>query len=280
VLLLGDGTKPAVRAAAVRVRGLLEPRARVVAVDLEGTRDLLRIRADLAIVLGGDGALLSVARRLGANPVPIFGVNFGKLGFLTEFTENEIASGLDAWLRGELPPPVERMRLRCALSSTKTGAPGGPWLALNDAVLERWGPRTLTIHLEVDGVYATTYRGDGVIVATPVGSTAHSLAGGGPLVEPSHDAIVLTPMCPHSLTNRSVVLPPDARVTLIFASGTGPAGFSIDGQENVRIRPGDRVEIRRAARPALLQPSGKRGWFAVLRSRLHWGLSGVSGKDE
>ncbi len=269
VLVLGDALKPGVAAAAARVREFLRRRARVVAVDLLGRRDLASVRADLAVVLGGDGAILAAARRMGERPIPILGVKFGRLGFLTELRENEIEPVLERWLAGDLPPPRPRMRIRCAVER-----PGrdGEALALNDVVFERMGPRTVVIHLEVNGRYATTYRGDGVISSTPVGSTAHSLAAGGPLLEPSMEAFVLTPMCPHTLANRPLVLPPESRIALTLDSEGGPALCVADGQQSFEVRPGNRVLLRRARRPALLQGTGKRDYFAVLRDRLHWGL--------
>ena len=145
-------------------------------------------------------------------------------------------------------------------------------LALNDVVFERYGPRTVVIHLEVNGRYATTYRGDGVIVSTPVGSTAHSLAAGGPLLEPSMEAFVLTPMCPHTLANRPLVLPADSRIALTLETSGVTALCVADGQQSFDVHAGDRVLLRRARRPALLQGTGKRDYFAVLRDRLHWGL--------
>ena len=144
-------------------------------------------------------------------------------------------------------------------------------LALNDVVFERRGPRTIIVHLEVNGRYATTYRGDGVIVSTPVGSTAHSLAAGGPLLDPTMEAVVLTPICPHTLADRPLVLPGTSRIALTLESKGVPAICVADGQEAVPVRPGDRVLVRRAARPALFQGSGRRDHFAVLRERLHWG---------
>jgi len=269
VLVLGDARKPGVAAAAARVRQFLKPRARVVAVDLLGRRDLATIRADLALVLGGDGAILAAARRMGDRPIPILGVKFGRLGFLTELRENEIEPVLERWLAGDLPPPRPRMRIRCTVE--RKGRPEEA-VALNDVVFERMGPRTIVIHLEVNGRYATTYRGDGVIASTPVGSTAHSLAAGGPLLEPSMEAFVLTPMCPHTLANRPLVLPADSRIALTLET-EGPSGLCVaDGQQSFEVKPGARVLLRRARRPALIQGTGRRDYFAVLRDRLHWGL--------
>lgn len=280
LLVLGDGRKPGVALAAERVKRYLRRRARVASVDLGSRRDLSRVRADLALVLGGDGAILSAARRMGDHSIPILGVNFGKLGFLTELREDEIEGALDRWLEGRLPPPRPRMRLRCEILRENARGRRRPDEAtvLNDVVFERFGPRTIVVHLEVNGRYASTYRGDGIIVSTPVGSTAHSLSAGGPLVEPSMDAVVLTPMCPHSLADRPLVLPGDSRVTLTLESADARAICVADGQTPYDVRAGDRVVIRRARRPALLQGTGRRDWFAVLRERLHWGLpTGFSG---
>jgi len=231
------------------------------------------VKADLALILGGDGAILSAARRMGDNAVPILGVKFGKLGFLTELREDEIEDALDRWIAGRLPRPHARMRVECAVRRGGR-APRDrdrAW-ALNDIVLERFGPRTVVIHLEVDGRYATTYRGDGLIVSTPVGSTAHSLAAGGPLVEPAMEGFVLTPMCPHSLANRPLVLPATSRITLTLETGNETAICVADGQTVIDVARGDRVAIRKARRPARFQGTGKPGFFPVLRERLHWGL--------
>ena len=279
LLVLGDRRKPGVALAAARVKRYLGRRAPVVVEDLRGRRDLSRVRAGLALVLGGDGAILAAARRMGDHAIPILGVNFGKLGFLTELREDEIEGALDRWLEGKLPPPRPRMRIQCEIRRAKggRGKPEGATV-LNDVVFERYGPRTIVVHLEVNGRYASTYRGDGIIVSTPVGSTAHSLSAGGPLVEPSHGALVLTPMCPHSLADRPLVLPAESRVTLTLESAAARAICVADGQTKFDVRAGDRVVLRRARKPALLQGTGRRDWFAVLRERLHWGLpSGYSG---
>ncbi len=279
VLVLGDGRKPGVAPGAARVRDYLRRRARVVAVDLAGRRDLSRVRADLALVLGGDGAILSAVRRMGDRPIPLLGVRFGKLGFLTELREHEIEGALDRWLAGELPEPRPRMRIRCEIRRGPVRRGRGARrrkpetaLALNDVVFERYGPRTIVLRLDVNGRYATTYRGDGVIASTPVGSTAHSLAAGGPLLEPSVDALVLTPMCPHSLANRPLVLPADSRVSLTLETGSVTALCVADGQQSFDVRPGESVLLRKARSPALFQGTGRRDYFAVLRERLHWGL--------
>ena len=273
VLVLGDPERPGVAAATTRIRRYLGRRARVQVARLRGRRRPGEGRADLALVLGGDGAILEAVRRLGESTVPVLGVKFGKLGFLTELREDEIEDALDRWLAGSLPPPHARMRVRCEVrAAARPRRRPEEAVALNEIVLERYGPRTVLIHLEVDGRYASTYRGDGLIVSTPVGSTAHSLAAGGPLLDPSMEGFVLTPMCPHSLADRPLVLPPESRIALLLEAKDETAICVADGQRVRQVLPGDRVLRRRARRPALLQGTGRRGFFAVLRERLHWGL--------
>jgi NAD+ kinase len=271
VLILGDPRRPGVAAATARLRQYLRRRARVATADLRGRGT--GAKADLAVVLGGDGAILAAVRRMGDRPIPILGVKFGKLGFLTELREDEIEDALDRWLEGRLPPPRPRMRVECEVRRGD-GPARRPerGVALNDVVIERYGPRTVTLHLEIDGRYASTYRGDGLIVSTPVGSTAHSLAAGGPLLDPALEAFVLTPMCPHSLADRPLVLPATSRIALRLEAVDETAICVADGQQVIQLRPGDRVLLRRARRPALLQGTGRRDYFAVLRERLHWGL--------
>jgi len=271
VLLLGDRRKAGVAPAAERLRRFLRGRARVAATDLDGRRDLSRLRADLAVVLGGDGAILSAVRRMGERPIPVLGVKFGRLGFLTELRENEIEETLQRWMEGRLPAPRPRMRLHAEIERARPSRKREEAVALNDFVFERLGPRILVMHLEVNGRDATTYRADGVIIATPLGSTAHSLAAGGPLLDPAMEAVVLTPICPHTLADRPLVLPERSRVSLRLESDDAKAIFVADGRHSFDVLPGDRVIVRRAARPALFQGTGRRGWFEVLRDRLHWG---------
>jgi NAD+ kinase len=273
VLVLGNRAKPGVAGAADRVREHLRGRARFSFVDLEAKSARPLPRVDLAVVLGGDGAILAAVRRMGERASPVLGVKFGRLGFLTELRENEIEETLERWLAGSLPKPRPRMRLRCTVVRSG-GARRRPEeaLALNDVVFERYGPRTIVVHLEVNGRYATTYRGDGVIASTPVGSTAHSLAAGGPLLEPSMEAVVLTPMCPHTLANRPLVLPADSTVALTLDAGKVPGICVADGQKTFDVHSGDRVVLRKARTPALLLGTGRRDYFEVLRERLHWQL--------
>lgn len=269
VIVVGDAGKPGVPEAARRVEAILAPDVERLRVDLEGACDLSAERADLVIVLGGDGALLDAVRRLGDHEAPVLGINLGRLGFLAGIRANEIDDAVrDVVVRGRLVLS-RRMQLEASVRCAD-GRSHGPLRGLNDAVVERWDPRSLAIDLMVDGTLATTYRGDGVIVATPTGSTAHSLAAGGPIVEPQTEAFVVAPMCSHSVANRPLVLRADQELTLRVGSGSRRPGLAVDGQVLVDLAEGDEVSVVRSRRPALLVFPCGRTYFDVLRERLHW----------
>jgi len=270
VFLVGDEGRPRVSRALKRLGHLLEGRADVVGVDPFGADDLGEIEADLIIVLGGDGAILAASRRLGPRETPVLGVNFGKLGFLAALRARELERAADE-IVGERKYRVSR---RMTLEATLYRASGeieGPVRGLNDAVVERWDARTIAVEFVVDGEVATTYRGDGVIVATPTGSTAHSLAAGGPIVEPGVEALVVSPICAHSVANRPLVLSPDQVVTLRVKGGSLRPGLAVDGQVLFDLAAGDEIQVRRSAHPFLLAMPADRTFFEVLRTRLQWG---------
>ncbi len=270
VFLVGDEGRPRVSRALKRLGHLLEGRADVVGVDPFGADDLGEIEADLIIVLGGDGAILAASRRLGPRETPVLGVNFGKLGFLAALRARELERAADE-IVGERKYRVSR---RMTLEATLYRASGeieGPVRGLNDAVVERWDARTIAVEFVVDGEVATTYRGDGVIVATPTGSTAHSLAAGGPIVEPGVEALVVSPICAHSVANRPLVLSPDQVVTLRVKGGSLRPGLAVDGQVLFDLAAGDEIQVRRSAHPFHLAMPADRTFFEVLRTRLQWG---------
>jgi NAD+ kinase len=223
---------------------------------------------DLLVVFGGDGTLLRAAGRVADSGVPILGVNLGHLGFLTSCSPDDVETALAAALAGTLPLE-ERMRLRCELhrASGETIVK----LACNDAVFSQ-GALARLIELEalLDGQPVTVYRADGLIVATPTGSTAYTLAAGGPIVAPEVNAIVLTPICPHTLTNRPVVAPATSRLTVRLAAPADHVRFTVDGQWGVQLHADDRVEISLGAPPLHLHRP-EDGYFAVLRQKLGWG---------
>jgi len=271
IILTGDGRRPKVGAVAEEVLGLLEGRADVVVADLALDRDLQDVDADLAVILGGDGAILSTARRLGSNQIPAIGVNLGKFGFLAGGSLVEFREHLDDVLSGTCPVS-HRMMLSCTVEHQDGEV--STHQALNDVVVSRGAlSRLITVGLVVDGHRATTYNGDGVIVSTPTGSTAHSLSAGGPVLDPVLEAVVITPICPHTLTNRPVVLPGSVEIALYTESAPVDTGLTLDGQTYRDLREGDCVRIRRSEQTFQLIDLGLRTYYDTLREKLSWGGS-------
>lgn len=231
-------------------------------------RDALGARIDLMIVFGGDGTLLSAARALGGHNVPILAVNLGGLGFLTSVTLDELYPLMEQVLTGEYRTS-DRMMLDAEIRRKGTSE---VQCALNDAVANKGEKaRMLDFDVHVDGHHVGRYRADGIIVATPTGSTAYSLAAGGPIVDPSLDAFIITPICPHMLTNRPLVIPGSARIELDFTAASEPVYVTLDGQISLELEPTDRVQITKSEkRVALVRPPSK-SYFQILRSKLRWG---------
>jgi NAD+ kinase len=228
-------------------------------------------QVDLVVVLGGDGTLLSVADCIGASgaDVPILGVNFGSLGFLTEATLPELYPSLEAALSGQTRVE-ERMMLRAA--TLRDGQRLPERLALNDVVITKTARARMTdLSVSVGDEFVTRVKADGLIVATPTGSTAYNLAAGGPIVQPTIDALVLTPIAPHMLTNRPIVIPSTALVRVQPQMNERDELYvTFDGQTGYELRAGDEVQIRCAdKRVRLLRPSS-RSYFDVLRQKLKW----------
>jgi NAD+ kinase len=233
-------------------------------------RRALAEKADLVVVLGGDGTLLAVARALGESPVPILGVNLGTMGFLAETARGELFSSLEEVIGGRFRTEA-RMRLDVLVD--RAGTEVGRYLALNDAVIANTSlARIVDLAVQADGVEVTTYHADGLIVSTPTGSTAYSLSAGGPLVLPSHEAILLTPICPHALSQRPLVLPETCEVAVDVRGRQGSdIKLTVDGQVGCQLGEGDRVITRRSRHPVhLLVPPG-RNRFEVMREKLRWG---------
>jgi NAD+ kinase len=238
------------------------PGASVVAADaLAGAIDVL-------VVLGGDGTFLYGAALVGDRGIPIFGVNLGSLGFITPYARSEAAAAIDEAARGGLVIE-ERIRLAVSIRVPEGAVPVQAPAALNDAVLTRSVARLLDLEARLDGAEITTYKADGLIVATPTGSTAYSLAAGGPLLTPDLQGLVLTPISPHTLTNRPLVFRPDSRLAIRNASD-GPATLTIDGHWTRELPADGWIDVRRAERPLRLYQA-PRGFFGILRERLSWG---------
>jgi NAD+ kinase len=224
---------------------------------------------DLIVVLGGDGTMLGAARLIGTRQIPVLGVNFGWLGYLTEFTLEEMFPALESVSEGNFF--VER-RMMIDVMLNRGGGVVASCPALNDAVVTKAAPaRMIEIESLINGMFVNSFRADGMIVATPTGSTAYSLSAGGPIVHPSMSAILLTPICPHMLSNRPVVVPGDSVVDLVFRREEDDLMLTIDGQPGVELLHDDRITLRRSQTTFdLLRPTN-RNYFEVLRTKLKWG---------
>ncbi len=233
-------------------------------------RHELAEKVDLVIVLGGDGTLLAVARAIGNRAVPILGVNLGALGYLAEISQDEMFPVLEEVLAGRFHTEP-RMRLDVELH--REGEPPRRYLALNDVVVTKTAlSRLVDLETRADGVLVTTYHADGLIVATPTGCSAYSLSAGGPLVVPGFEAIVLTPICPHTLTQRPLVLPPTCDLEIVVRDTRGgDVQLTVDGQVGCEVHEGDRVRVRRSPQPVLLLTAPGRTRFEVMRAKLRWG---------
>jgi NAD+ kinase len=230
--------------------------------------DLASKALDLVVVLGGDGTLLSAARVTAAVDVPLLGVNLGSLGFLTEVPLEALYPMLDAIAQGRAT--VEhRSLMHCELRRGDTVR--GSHLVFNDAVVNKTAlARLNTYDLYIDKVFVSSYRADGMIVATPTGSTAYSLSAGGPVVMPTVNAFVITPVAPHSLTHRPLVVPDSVEIEILLRSGEDFAYLSLDGQSGLDLSDGDRVRCRKSEHQVNLFRTGS-DFFQVLRSKLKWG---------
>jgi NAD+ kinase len=229
----------------------------------------MALEADLIISLGGDGTLLNIAPLVVRPEVPILGVNLGGLGFITEVAVDELESVLSKTLDGDFEVEL-RMTLEVRVIGKKSRS--RKFRILNDAVIAK-GARSRIIDLEtyVGEDYLCTYRADGLIISTPTGSTAYSLAAAGPILEPTLGAIVLSPICPHTLTNRPIVVPSNAAIRVTLRSFGDTVFFSPDGQQGVRLNNGDRVEARDYGMPVSLIKLPSRSYYEILREKLKWG---------
>lgn len=273
VAILGNGTKDDVPIAADLLATAMNdvPGLKLTDIDLGAESDLSGLSAHVALVLGGDGTVLHTARRMGDRPIPVLGVNLGRLGFLADLTPEALV--------GRLPDLAERrftvdhlMTLDAALS--RKGEPTRHFRALNDVVL-RAAPafHLLEIGLEIDGECVITYRGDGVIVATPVGSTAHSLSAGGPILPPDAFMFVITPICPHTLTQRPLV---DSAHKVYELSSNNPDGSTylvVDGQVQIPLNRGDMIAIRRGASAFPMVRLPGQTFYRTLRDKFGWGAT-------
>ncbi len=278
---VGLCVKPASRTAADAARALhgwLEERGVTVRADPDAAavcgvsaheRETLAEKVDLLLVLGGDGTILAVVRESGSFEVPILGVNLGTLGFLAEINPDQQHALLEDMLAGHYEvEPRMRLRVRVVRDGTEILSA----LALNDAVFTRTElSRMLHIEARADGVPVTRYRGDGLIVSTPTGSTAYTLSAGGPILMPGSRVVALTPICPHTLTQRPLVLPAESALEITVRDDEGAAQLTVDGQVGASLAPSDIVYVTTDVPPAWFVVVPDRSRFEVLRTKLGWG---------
>jgi NAD+ kinase len=224
---------------------------------------------DLVLSLGGDGTLLGAAALAASSGVPILGVNLGDLGFLTEITQEEWRAAFEAYRDGELGIS-ERFMLEARVA--RNGRQLEARLGLNDAVVSASGvARIIRLEVNIRPSYLGRYRADGLIVATPTGSTAHCLSAGGPILHPEMSCLILNPICPFSLSNRPLVVPGDQRVEIVVEPGQRyPVCLTVDGRTVATLEPGDVVEVQEAREKTRLVRSQERSFYEVLRSKLRW----------
>lgn len=241
----------------------------VACAPLAEENDELTEDVDLLVVLGGDGTMLRAARLLSKRQAPVLGVNFGFLGYLTEFTLAEMFAALDSLREGQFSLD-HRMLLDVQLH--RAGETTTLPRALNEAVLSKaMAVQMNELECHINGMYVNHFRADGMIVATPTGSTAYSLSAGGPILHPSMSAILLTPICPHMLSNRPVVVPGESVVDLTFKRGGEDLVLTVDGQVAINLQPADRITLRRSQTTFNLVRPTNRNYFEVLRTKLKWG---------
>jgi NAD+ kinase len=240
-------------------------------VDVLRDEEAVGRDSDLVVVLGGDGTLIHAAHLLGGRPVPILGINMGSLGFMTEVPQSEMYVALERVLAGQ-STVSPRMKLRIHLH--RGGRDGAPELdaeVLNDAVISKGALSPMAeLDTSYGGDYLTTYKADGVIIATPTGSTAYSLAANGPIVYPTMRGMIINPICPHTLTQRPLVVPDDRTINVVLLNDA-KVYLSLDGQTGVPLSRGDRVQVKPSPNRVLLVRNPSFHFFGILRAKLRWG---------
>lgn len=277
--VVGDSTNPRVRSGLADLEPWLAERGLLHGICAANDAPFAPEGADVVVVLGGDGAILATAARLAGRPIPLIGIRVGHFGFLAELEPGNWKVNLERIRSGE-GRVVERDMLECEAWQGTT--PAWKDRALNDAVATAGTPgRMVSLDLDVDGEHVATYRADGLIIATPVGSTAHSLAAGGPVVEPEARSIVVTPLAAHTLASRPLVLDGARRLT-IRRTGARAAKYAMtmDGQRVHSVESAAEVRVRRSDRPLRFLTVVNRSFFATLRKKFQWGGSVRLARDD
>jgi NAD+ kinase len=219
-------------------------------------------------VLGGDGTFLSAVRWIGDQNIPILGVKFGEVGFLAEIAEDRLFPVAESILNG---PFTTRARMRLKVSVVRDDADRETETVLNDVVINKGAlARLAQIDTRIDGRYLTTYRADGLIIATPTGSTAYSLAAGGPVIHPAVPAVIMTPICPFTLTNRPLIIPDGSRITLRLVKGSTDIMLTFDGQRGLPIDDRDTIVVRQSHHPIHMIIEPGQSYYDVLKAKLRW----------
>lgn len=243
---------------------------RTGSLDLQpASRETIGRECDLAVIVGGDGTLLNAARTLSDFDIPVVGVNMGRLGFLVDVSPNDMLPCLDAVLEGRYREE-DRLLLHAEVFRGEERILESD--ALNDVVIHKWQvARMIEFETRIDGSFVHKHRSDGVIISTPTGSTAYALSGGGPILHPSLPAVVLVPICPHTLTNRPIVVGAECRIEIVITqSPQGGGQITCDGQVNARVSVGDRICIGPKSRKLRLLHPEDYDYFRILRSKLRW----------
>jgi len=268
IVVCADQGRPEAVAAVEKLRRWVGSAAELSTYGVRDESPLDQVDADLVIVFGGDGAMLATARKLRGKPVPVVGVNIGKFGFLAELTVAELEEVLPELLAGKLKPRRTLM-LECSIS--QAGRKRQIGLALNDVVISGAAPARMSqVAVSINDEEVASYRGDGVIVATPVGSTAYSISAGGPILERELEALVITPICAHSLSNRPLVVASSSLIKLRALRPPSGMSVTLDGQVFVPITPEDEVWVSASERKLHLIETGPRSFHEILRTKLGW----------
>jgi len=268
-ILLALGGRPDLLAEAQRLRPMIERHATIAACDYSGSKDMSQVAADVAIVLGGDGSILRAAHQMGHRQLPVIAVNLGRLGFLADLAPAELPDVLADFCAGKLPV-VEHLMFVCRV--LRGGQLVVEQLGLNEVGVQGGQPfRIMDIDLYVDSELVTTYRCDGLIVSTPVGSTAHSLSAGGPILRKDLQAFVVSPISPHTLTNRPVVDSADRVYEVVVDAPCSETAVVVDGRVLCTLQAGDRVRVERAAEQFKLVTAPGHNYYRTLREKLGWG---------
>jgi NAD+ kinase len=269
VILLGAGHRSGVAAEAEKLRPVVDEQAEVVDADFTGGKDMSQVEADAAVVLGGDGSILRAAHQMGRRQIPVIAVNLGKLGFLASLQPCDLPGVLADYAAGKLRV-VEHLMLECRLIRGEKAL--CRHLGLNEVALHAGTPfHILDVDLYVDSELVTTYSCDGLIISTPVGSTAHCLSAGGPILRKSLQALVIVPLNPHTLTNRPVVDSADCVYEMVVERPNPGTSLVVDGRVLATMQAGDRVRVEKAEpRFKLVTPRGH-VYYRTLREKLGWG---------